>query len=172
MGLRCPRQYADVHDPRGTTRSPAEAWFSPLTPGPTGYRPFSADRNYVFPWGNAWFTSDCSANNLVPGMGYDISAAITNLFVMHNRMHDWSYHLGFTEQNWNRRSPTSAHVAAARTTPVLGNAQAGAVNGGFPSYLGRDNANMISLPDGVPADHQHVPLAADRRRLLFAVRRR
>ena len=39
----------------------------------------------------------------------------------------------------------------AEGDPVIGNAQAGAVDGGFPSYLGRDNANMVSLPDGVPA---------------------
>ena len=37
---------------------------------------------------------------LVPG-GNDIDAAIVNLFAMHNRMHDWSYYLGFTEKRWN-----------------------------------------------------------------------
>src|SRR3712207_8554703 len=31
----------------------------------------------------------------------DIDAARANLFAMHNRMHDWSYHLGFTEATWN-----------------------------------------------------------------------
>ena len=35
--------------------------------------------------------------------------------------------------------------------PVLGQAQAGAASGGYPAYLGRDNANMRSLPDGVPS---------------------
>ena len=29
--------------------------------------------------------------------------------------------------------------------PVIGDAQAGALNGGFSSYLGRDNANMVDL---------------------------
>ena len=39
-----------------------------------------------------------------PGTVYDDSAAAVNLFVMHNRMHDFSYYLGFTEQNWNGQS--------------------------------------------------------------------
>ena len=33
--------------------------------------------------------------------------------------------------------------------PETGNTQAGAVSGGAPSYLGRDNANQITLQDGV-----------------------
>ena len=34
--------------------------------------------------------------------------------------------------------------------PEIGNVQAGALTGGAPSYLGRDNANQITLNDGVP----------------------
>ena len=33
---------------------------------------------------------------------FDIAAAVTNLFVMHNRMHDWSLLLGFTEAELER----------------------------------------------------------------------
>ncbi|MET0839581.1 MAG: M36 family metallopeptidase, partial [Marmoricola sp.] len=34
--------------------------------------------------------------------------------------------------------------------PEIGNAQAGALTGGQPSFLGRDNANQIALQDGIP----------------------
>ena len=134
---------------RGNNAISAEAWFSPLTPGPTGFRPFSADRNYDFPWANTWEESDCSPATLTPG-GNDISAAVTNLFVMHNRMHDWAYNLGFTEENWNSQESNFGNTSPSRENDaLLGDAQAGAVSGGWPSYLGRDNANMIPLPDGV-----------------------
>ena len=54
-------------------------------------------------------------------------------------------------------SPSGAGTPRSRTSAsrrrendsVIGNAQAGAVTGGLPSYLGRDNANMVPLPDGV-----------------------
>ena len=77
---------------------------------------------------------------------------MTNLFVAHNRMHDFSYYLGFTEENYNLQvdnlgrndDPTRGN------DPEIGNAQAGALTGGQPSFLGRDNANQIALQDGVP----------------------
>jgi len=78
----------------------------------------------------------------------DFSAAVTNLFAMHNRMHDWSYHLGFTEENWNAQLNNFGNSGAGGD-PVLGQSQAGAANGGYPAYVGRDNANMRTLPDGV-----------------------
>ncbi|MGH3023925.1 MAG: M36 family metallopeptidase, partial [Gaiellaceae bacterium] len=56
-----------------------------------GYRPTSATRDYSYPWTNVWFESGCSPSNFVVGSGNDIDAAVTNLFVMHNRMHDWAY---------------------------------------------------------------------------------
>ena len=62
----------------------------------------------------------------MPGESFDISAAVTNLFVQHNRMHDWSYLLGFTEQNWNGQASNFGLTEAFRENdPVLGNAQAG-----------------------------------------------
>jgi extracellular elastinolytic metalloproteinase len=145
------RTNAPTFTTMGNNAVSAEAWGSPLTPGPTGHRPVSLQRDYSFPWTNAWFTSDCFTP-FVPGQSHDISAAVTNLFVMHNRMHDWSYHLGFTEQHWNAQDSNLGNggPGTADRDPLLGNAQAGAANGGFPSYLGRDNANMVSLPEGVP----------------------
>ena len=70
-----------------------------------------------------------SANPVV-GQSVDVSAAVTNLFTMHNRMHDWSYLLGFTEDNWNAQSSNFGLTAAfRRERPGLGDAQAGALAG-------------------------------------------
>jgi hypothetical protein len=132
----------------GNNARTAEAWGSPLTPGPTGFRPVSASREYAYPWTNAWSESSCFSP-FVPGQSHDVAAAATNLFVMHNRMHDWTYHLGLTERHWNAQDSNFGTGGTAENDPVLGQVQAGALTGGFPSYLGRDNANMISLPDGV-----------------------
>ncbi len=123
----------------GNNSNAAEAWFSTtLTPGPSGYRPVDLNRNYTYPWTNAWHVNGglpqpgnttnetgCSQTNFNPdlasevgslpigelpvpgsnagiGNGNDISAATTNLFAMHNRMHDWSLaprlHRGALEQ--------------------------------------------------------------------------
>jgi extracellular elastinolytic metalloproteinase len=140
----------------GNNAISAEAWTSPLTPGPPGQRPFSPTREYIYDWDNKWHTVQagppppgCSETNLVP-TGNDIDAAVTNLFAMHNRMHDWSYFLGFTERRWNAQDSNFGTGGTAEGDPLIGNAQAGAVDGGFPTYLGRDNANMVPLPDGVP----------------------
>jgi extracellular elastinolytic metalloproteinase len=138
----------------GNNASSAEAWFSPLTPG-GAQRPVSLRRQYVYPWQNAWYAnggnpSGCSQTNFTPG-GNDIDAAVTNLFVGHNVMHDWAYFLGFTERHWNAQESNFGTGGTADGDPLLGDAQAGAVTGGFPSYLGRDNANMITNPDGVPS---------------------
>jgi len=133
----------------GNNAVAGEAWTTPLTPGPTGFRPVSTAREYSYPWTNAWSESKCFTP-FVPGQSHDIAAATTNLFAMHNRMHDWTYHLGLTERHWNAQESNFGTGGTAEHDPVIGNAQAGAASGGFPSYLGRDNANMVSLPDGVP----------------------
>jgi extracellular elastinolytic metalloproteinase len=132
----------------GNNARSAEAWTTPLTPGPTGFRPVSLQREYVYPWTNEWFTSKCNSA-FVPGQSHDVSAAVTNLFAMHNRMHDWTYNLGFTERHWNAQESNFGTGGTAENDPLTGDAQAGAATGGFPSYLGRDNANMVPLPDGV-----------------------
>jgi extracellular elastinolytic metalloproteinase len=144
---------------RGNNANDSEAWTDPLAPGPFGYQPFAADRNYSFPFANAWFESNCNPSSLVPTQGADISAAVSNLFAMHNRMHDWSYSLGFTEENWNEQWSNYGNLApppaglptqpGGENDPVLGQSQAGALSGGAPNFLGRDNANMRPLPDGI-----------------------
>ena len=134
----------------GNNAVTAEAWFSPLTPSPSRYQPVSSTRDYIFPWTNAWFQESCEPV-FVPGVTQDISAAVTNLFVMHNRMHDWSYHLGFNTGNWNAQANNLGTGDTLGGDPLQGDVQAGAVDGGSPSYTGRDNANMATTPDGIPA---------------------
>lgn len=136
----------------GNAASAAEDWLSPLTPAEQ-VRPSDPNRMYKFPWTNVWQTSKCDPANLAPpGSGNDIQASVTNLFSMHNRMHDWSYFLGFTENNFNLQDDNFGVNAQGEHDPELGDAQAGAVTGGPPQLQvpGRDNANQITLNDGVP----------------------
>ena len=83
-------------------------------PGAPGEQPHHADRNYSDPWSNPWQTSKCDPTVLVPG-GNDILPAVTNLFAGHNRMHDFSYLLGFTETNYNAQLDNFGNTARART---------------------------------------------------------
>jgi hypothetical protein len=142
---------------------------------PTNPRPISATRDYTaanFPFTNQWFNSGCNPAPLIatgqagaqanPNVE-DWSAATINLFVGHNRLHDYTYYLGWDEGHWNAQqynngvttvdpSPTPGGPTA---TPVgndaiMGQSQDGAVSGGPPGYGSRDNANM-----GTGADGQH-----------------
>jgi extracellular elastinolytic metalloproteinase len=128
-----------------------EAWASPDSPGGTAQAPVSPTREYTTRFTDAWNNSKCDPTQLHP-TGNDIDAVVTNLFVAHNRMHDFAYGLGFTERNYNLqldnlgRNPDPTRAG----DPEVGNAQAGALTGGQPSYVGRDNANQIALQDGVP----------------------
>ena len=124
-----------------------ENWFDFLFPGPSGYQPISPARQYSFPWTNEWFESQCNPDVLVVGSGNDIDAATTNLFAMHSRFHNWSYHLGFTEAAWNAQAHNFG-TGTAEGDPLIGMVQAGAVSHGPPTYAGRDNAFMRTLPDG------------------------
>ena len=143
-----PRTNSPTFTTKGNAASSGEAWLSPLTPAEQ-YRPVSATRTYDFPWANQWQTSGCSPSVFASPQRNDIDAAASNLFVEHNRMHDWSYYLGFTEQNYNMQESNFGGPGKGND-PEVGNVQAGAVSGGAPSYLGRDNANQISLQDGIP----------------------
>jgi len=135
----------------GNNAETKEAWVSPLTPGGSAQAPVSPTREYFDEFTDAWNNNRCSQSNFTPG-GNDIFPAVTNLFVAHNRMHDYSYPLGFTEKNYNMQRDNRGKNADPnrQEDPEIGNAQAGAVTGGAPSYLGRDNANQITLQDGVP----------------------
>ena len=102
------------------------------TVAPTG------EFNFGFP--NAWETSECQA--VPPAYAQDSDAASTNLFYQHNRIHDEFYSYGFTE--------TAGNFQVDGGDPIMGLVQAGAISGGAPTYTGRDNAYMLTLPDGIP----------------------
>ncbi|MEZ7126967.1 M36 family metallopeptidase [Nonomuraea sp. AD125B] len=99
-------------------------------------------RNYVYPWRNAWYTAKCDPAALDQPGEADLEAAIANLNAMHNRMHDWSYRLGFTESAWNMQTDNGGRGGLGGD-PEQGNAQAGARVASV-----RDNANQITGPDG------------------------
>jgi hypothetical protein len=132
----------------GNNANTHEAWINPLAPGGTAQAPVSPTREYTTEFTDAWNNSQCDPAQLTPG-GNDIDASVTNLFVAHNRMHDFSYYLGFTEDNYNLQQDNLGRGGVAGD-PEVGNAQAGAITGGQPLQLGRDNANQITLQDGVP----------------------
>lgn len=132
----------------GNNANTREAWLSPLTPGGTAQAPISPTREYTTEFTDVWNNSKCDPTNLVPG-GNDINAVTGNLFVSHNRMHDYSYYLGFTEKNYNLQLSNLGR-GGVEGDQETGNVQAGAITGGQPLLLGRDNANQITLQDGVP----------------------
>ncbi|MEV6597685.1 M36 family metallopeptidase [Actinoplanes sp. NPDC051346] len=102
-----------------------------------------ADREYVYPFTNQWNASKCDPNSLTTPEQADADAATANLFAMHNRMHDWSYRLGFTEATWNlQKVNTGAYGKAADAE--RGNAQQGAA-----TATTRNNANQATPPDGM-----------------------
>ncbi len=132
----------------GNNASTREAWLSPLTPGGTAQAPMSATQDYTDQFTDAWNNSGCDPAELRPG-GNDILPSVTNLFAQHNRMHDYSYYLGFDEGNYNMQLDNLGR-RGVEGDQEIGNAQAGAISGGQPTYLGRHNANQITLQDGIP----------------------
>ena len=128
----------------GNNNKAATSWVNDSAPSPPGYMPVSTARDYSFPWTNDWNNRQCQrAATETPGAVYDDSAAAVNLFVMHNRMHDFSYFLGFTEPNWNAQSSNFGNTEAWQEgDPLIGDVQSGA------QTTTRDNANMSTLPDG------------------------
>jgi extracellular elastinolytic metalloproteinase len=108
-------------------------------------------RDYAYAWDNQWLEEKCSPAVFETQQRNDIDAARANLFAMHNRMHDWSYHLGFTETTFNLQED-NFNRGGKQNDPEQGNAQAGGVTGGPPAFAARDNANQITPPDG------HAPI--------------
>ena len=127
-------------------------WFSndPFDVGKELATPRSA-RDYAYTWENQWLEEKCSPAVFETQQRNDIDAARANLFAMHNRMHDWSYHLGFTESTFNLQDDNFKR-GGKQNDPEQGNAQAGGVSGGPPAFAARDNANQITPPDG------HAPI--------------
>ena len=87
-----------------------------------------------YAWTNQWFEQRCNPDTTFTSpQRNDIDAARANLFAMHNRMHDWSYFLGFTEATWNLQTFNFGR-GGAENDPEHGNAQAGGVSGGPPGF--------------------------------------
>ncbi|MDR7276126.1 M36 family metallopeptidase [Catenuloplanes atrovinosus] len=101
------------------------------------------DRNYTYPFTDQWNESGCNPEVYTSPQRNDADAAVANLFAMHNRMHDWSYHLGFTESAWNMQLVNTSG-AGLGDDPENGRAQAGALTGS------RNNANQATPRDGLP----------------------
>jgi hypothetical protein len=107
----------------------------PATPSPT--------RDYTYPFTDQWAQRRCDPATLTSPEQADVDAATANLFAMHNRMHDWSYHLGFTEATWNlQKTNTGPHGKG-------GDAERGNAQQGAATRTVRNNANQFSPPDGV-----------------------
>ena len=89
--------------------------------------PVSATRDYSYPWTNSWNNDQCEPTpNGPPGATWDDSAATVNLFVAHNRVHDFSYFLGFTEQNWNAQDYNFGLTERSQENdPIIGDVQSG-----------------------------------------------
>src|SRR5437870_3923015 len=102
------------------------------TPGPGGC------------W-SAWTSGTTRRTTRSPAQN-DIDPATANLFAQHNRMHDWSYNLGFTEETWNLQQDNGTHGALGNDAE-RGQAQSGGRAGGAPpAFPSRDNANQSSPP--------------------------
>ena len=106
----------------------------PATPSP--------DRNYLYPFIDQWRQARCDPAVFQSTQRNDADAAVSNLFAMHNRMHDWSYHLGFTESAWNMQM-VNVTGAGLGNDAEQGRAQSGAISGS------RNNANQSTGRDGL-----------------------
>jgi extracellular elastinolytic metalloproteinase len=136
----------------GNSAKATEKWDS-LANGTVGTRTSapSPAREYTPAWTNQWHESKCDPTVFATARQNDIDAALVNLFAMHNRMHDWSYYLGFTEETWNMQADNGDRGGLGGDAEQ-GNAQAGGRAGGAPpDFPSRNNANQMSPPDGVPA---------------------
>ena len=129
----------------GNNADAVAAWTAPIAPADQENRPVSltGDFNYKFP--NSWMSSHGAVLSFTP----DSNAAVTNLFFHHNRIHDEYYKFGFTEDAGNFQL-NNFGKGGQGGDPVLGSAQSGAIGGAPPVSLGRNNANMLTLPDGIP----------------------
>ena len=114
-------------------------WSNFIAPADQANRTVAPTGQFNFGFPDAWGTSECQA--VPPSYAQDSDASSTNLFYHHNRIHDEFYSYGFTESAGNFQTDGG--------DPIMGLVQAGAISGGAPTYTGRDNAYMLTLPDGI-----------------------
>ena len=120
-------------------------WSNFIGPVDQGPRPVSPTGQFDYRFADNWGTSKCDPT----AYPQDQEPASTNLFYQHNRIHDQYYRLGFTESGGNFQLDNFGKDGNPGD-PIQGLVQAGAVSGGSPTYTGRDNAYMLTLPDGIP----------------------
>jgi extracellular elastinolytic metalloproteinase len=101
----------------------------------------SVSRNYTYPFTDQWHAARCNPTTFASAQRNDADAAITNLFAMHNRMHDFSYNLGFTEATWNLQVVNTSGAGLGNDAEQ-GRAQQNALGGS------RNNANQGTPRDG------------------------
>lgn len=124
-------------------------WSNFLVPEGAGLvRPVSPLGAFKYNFKNAWQTTQ--GEIVPPSYAEDVHSAATNLFYHHNLAHDYFYRLGWTEAAGNLQA-VNFGKGGLGGDPILGLVQAGALSGGEPTYTGRDNAYMLTLPDGIPA---------------------
>ena len=121
-------------------------WSNFLVPADQAPRPISPTGQFDYVFADHWGRSECDPTSYPQ----DQDAASTNLFYQHNRIHDDYYRLGFTESGGNFQLADGAGTGGLGGDPIQGLTQAGALSGGSPTYTGRDNAYMLTLPDGIP----------------------
>jgi hypothetical protein len=148
---------------RGNNSIAVHNWFSNNT-RTVGTEPATSrpDREYRYVWTNQWHEQRCNPSVFMSAQRNDIDAARANLFAMYNRMHDFAYNLGFTEATWNLQT-FNFGKGGAEDDSEQGNAQAGGVVGGPPTFPSRDNANQFTPADGMkPITNMYLwqPIAA------------
>ena len=133
-----------------------------LTPGPPLLTVPSPTRDYDFPFSNAWEETGCDPGSIALPPRADVDAAAANLFAGHNATHDFAYRLGLVEEEGALQTLNFGKPGAPGD-PELGNTQNAALTQAvFPvtnevttptaglGLTGRNNANQITLMDGVP----------------------
>ncbi len=119
-------------------------WSNFIGPVDQGPRPVEPDGQFDYRFADNWGTSKCDPTSYQK----DQEPSSTNLFFQHNRIHDEFYRLGFTESAGNFQVDNFGKGGNPGDA-IQGLVQAGAVSGGSPTYTGRDNAYMLTLPDGI-----------------------
>jgi hypothetical protein len=102
----------------------------------------SPARNYTYPFTDQWRQARCDPSVFASAQRNDADAAISNLFAMHNRMHDFASFLGFTESAWNLQA-VNLGTSGLGGDAEQGRAQQNALVGT------RNNANQGTPRDGL-----------------------
>jgi extracellular elastinolytic metalloproteinase len=132
----------------GNNASAFTNWSNFLVPVEQAVRPIDALGQFNYPFTNAWQKTE--GQTVPPSYAEDVNSAAVNLFYHHNLFHDYFYKLGWVEGAGNLQT-TNFGKGGQEGDAIMGLVQAGAVSGGEPTYTGRDNAYMLTLPDGLPA---------------------